>query len=235
MSNTSSPVRRRTPAIWRDYGRFIALPRPQHRAIRIDRQWGQDFLALFALNWIGLLLCLAAVVGIRLIFGAEQPPQKPWPRDPAFLAAMVIMIAPFFEELIFRSWFPVIAWLRRFGSALRLLYPVAIWASTLIFGLVHLGNFQSLPNSVFAMAWVAPQLWSGTIYAFARVRLGFFGAFLLHAMSNAVVFSVIFAVGLPKEDLRCVPMKSGNIRCTTESGKTEIVIPPKPINPDLPN
>lgn len=77
-----------------------------------------------------------------------------------------------------------------FGTA----FPWLYWASCLAFALIHLSNF-STGNSPLAVFWVAPQMISGTIFGYARVRFGMWANCLLHAAHNLA--AVLIAASLP--------------------------------------
>lgn len=62
-----------------------------------------------------------------------------------------------------------------------------VWGSALLFGLVHLGNHAALTNPLGILV-VLPQTVGGLLLAYARTRLGFGAAVVLHSAFNAVWF-----------------------------------------------
>lgn len=64
-----------------------------------------------------------------------------------------------------------------------------VWGSSLLFGLMHLGNYEALtsPLGVFV---VMPQTIGGLLLAYTRTRLGLRAAMLYHAAYNAIFLAV---------------------------------------------
>ncbi len=60
-----------------------------------------------------------------------------------------------------------------------------VWGSTLLFGLMHLGNYEPLTHPL-GMLVVLPQTIGGLLLAYTRTRLGLGAAMLHHAAYNAV-------------------------------------------------
>ena len=88
-------------------------------------------------------------------------------------------------------WLPGAAPVRRFARA----FPWLFWLSSLAFALVHLTNL-TIGHNRFAVLWVAPQLISGTIFGYARVRLGMWSNIILHMAHNAVIVLVALSAGM---------------------------------------
>lgn len=93
---------------------------------------------------------------------------------------LLVIVAPFFEELIFRAplyWF-------RSPVALK----VALYISIITFGFIHLINFEDYTTYWWmAPLLVAPQLSLGMFAGFIRVRFGLLWAMALHAGYNLIV------------------------------------------------
>lgn len=94
------------------------------------------------------------------------------------LTVMVVMGAPFVEELFFRG--VLLGALRHFGTA------VAVLVSAVAFALVHFGQLLAMP------AFVVLGVVLG-IFAVARRRLG--AAIMTHATFNAITMAVLLAPG----------------------------------------
>ena len=62
-----------------------------------------------------------------------------------------------------------------------------VWGSTLLFGLVHLGN-HAVPTNPLGILVVLPQTLGGLLLAYTRTRLGFLAAVVHHSAFNAVWF-----------------------------------------------
>ena len=69
-------------------------------------------------------------------------------------------------------------------------FKSVLYFSCIAFGLVHVSNFTSITvaNLLLAPLLVLPQVISGFIFAFARMRLGMIWCILLHTMHNALLF-----------------------------------------------
>jgi membrane protease YdiL (CAAX protease family) len=60
-----------------------------------------------------------------------------------------------------------------------------VWGSTLLFGLMHLGNYEPLTSPIGILV-VLPQTIGGLVLAYTRTRLGLRAAMLHHAAYNAL-------------------------------------------------
>ena len=60
-----------------------------------------------------------------------------------------------------------------------------VWGSSLVFGLIHLGNYEPLTHP-FGVLVVLPQTIGGLLLAYTRTRLGLGAAIAHHAAFNAV-------------------------------------------------
>jgi membrane protease YdiL (CAAX protease family) len=97
---------------------------------------------------------------------------------------LMVIIAPIIEEFIFRG--PLIF----FRKASY--FPWVYYFSCLLFGLVHLGNFDNANDLLWlAPILVAPQFVMGFFLGFLRVRLGLRYAVLMHMTHNGIIFILI--------------------------------------------
>lgn len=71
----------------------------------------------------------------------------------------------------------------------RQFYPLFVWLSSLVFGAVHLSNYEGTPEIVDILM-VLPQTLGGLVIAFTRTRLGLRAAILHHALFNAIAFAL---------------------------------------------
>ncbi len=69
------------------------------------------------------------------------------------------------------------------------------WGSTLIFASAHYSNYGELTAAHLPL--VLPQLWSGLVFGFTRLRFGLLRSTALHCTSNAVVLAAFWVFGLP--------------------------------------
>lgn len=60
-----------------------------------------------------------------------------------------------------------------------------VWGSALVFGLIHLGNYEPLTHPLGVLV-VLPQTIGGLLLAYTRTRLGLGAAITHHAVYNAV-------------------------------------------------
>ena len=100
--------------------------------------------------------------------------------SPVTIFLLVVILAPFLEELIFRAPLGVFKTSNYF--------PFAFYLSVVAFGFVHLFNFEAYDQYLWlAPLLVLPQLISGVFLAFVRVRMGLLYSIVLHAAFNGVV------------------------------------------------
>lgn len=103
-----------------------------------------------------------------------------------FIAFLAIILAPLFEELFFRAPITLFHGKKTF--------KIAFYAFALLFGLVHLTNFNITTNVLLlAPILVAPQTILGGYLGFIRVRFGLQWSILLHACYNAFFVLLSFA------------------------------------------
>lgn len=69
------------------------------------------------------------------------------------------------------------------------------WGSTLIFAAAHYSNYKEM--SLAHLPVVLPQLWSGLVFGFTRLRFGILRSMALHMASNAFVLGAFFLAGVP--------------------------------------
>ncbi len=100
-----------------------------------------------------------------------------------------VIIAPFFEELIFR------APLTLFKKAKS--FKIAFYVFAVLFGLVHITNFKITTNVLLLTPiLVAPQTILGGFFGFIRVRFGLGWSMALHACYNGILMLIAFSTDL---------------------------------------
>ncbi|MFM7378147.1 MAG: type II CAAX prenyl endopeptidase Rce1 family protein [Erythrobacter sp.] len=72
------------------------------------------------------------------------------------------------------------AFIRHFGAI--------VWAQALLFGAIHLGNYDALASPL-GLAVVLPQVLGGLLLAYIRTRAGLVAGMAYHAGYNAVVLA----------------------------------------------
>ncbi len=98
---------------------------------------------------------------------------------PVALAAVGLVLAGLLHWLMTRERDTAVpAWFTRH-------FHWFVWGSTLLFGLMHLGNYEAL-SSPWGVLVVLPQTIGGLLLAYTRTRLGLRAAMLHHALYNAL-------------------------------------------------
>lgn len=151
---------------------------------------GWNFKRAFSLTWVGrgYFLCYLFVFLVNALIAATMAKQ-PTSSNPlvglflessawqvGVLATLVVVIGPFFEELLFRGW--LYGGLRQHWGDAR-----ALVVSSALFAIIH------------ADLWATPALFVlglvfGTVY---RKTGSLWACFLLHAMWNATTFIFLFS------------------------------------------
>ncbi|MBT8177767.1 MAG: CPBP family intramembrane metalloprotease [Eudoraea sp.] len=98
------------------------------------------------------------------------------------LFVFVVILAPALEELIFRA---PLALFKKVSY-----FPLIFYLSVLLFGAVHLLNFEyEVGFYGLAIFLILPQLSAGVFLGFIRVKMGLGWAILLHAFHNFMLLS----------------------------------------------
>ncbi len=103
------------------------------------------------------------------------------------LFVLVVIVAPFFEELVFRG--PL-----GFFKKSRY-FKYAFYVSVLAFGAIHMTNFDNIEQIVWlAPILVAPQIVGGCFLGYIRVKFGLYWSIFLHAAHNAILISPLLTL-----------------------------------------
>jgi len=112
-----------------------------------------------------------------------------------FIFFTAIIIAPVFEELIFR------APLALFKNSNYFKY--AFYASFLLFGVIHIANYPDIDGFYWLIpVLVAPQISAGVFLGYTRTKLGLLWSILLHAAHNLILtgpFIIMKLLDIPFE------------------------------------
>lgn len=73
-------------------------------------------------------------------------------------------------------------------------FPVIVWASAALFGLIHLGNFEAISGPL-GVGVVLPQVLGGLLLAYVRTRAGLIAAIAYHSAYNALTLVLGAAAG----------------------------------------
>ena len=217
-----------------DMARFVVRP----TFVAQPMAWGREAaLALVTVFALGIIIA-PLVAGLTAAFDAQAgflPDSDFAPRPDRRRIIDFLILAPVFEELLFRSWLRGQVAALRFAAygfaAMGLLlagiilgvddsdlvglgavglvfaglihwgltshrdttvpawftlhFRWVVWGSTLLFGLIHLGNFTALTHPLGLLV-VLPQTIGGLLLAYTRTRLGLRAAIAHHAAFNAV-------------------------------------------------
>jgi hypothetical protein len=125
---------------------------------------------------------------------------------PVVLFILVVLLAPLIEEFIFR--FPLKykrnylvrlinffsrGWLKKRWSSV---FKYFLYLLVILFGLIHLMNFNNNENLFFALApfMIGSQLIGGFLLSYTRIKLGFIWSTIQYSAFNLiiVVFEIIF-------------------------------------------
>ena len=99
---------------------------------------------------------------------------------------LAVIIAPLFEELIFRG--PLTLFKGKNS------FRIAFYTFTILFGFVHLSNFEMTTNVLLlSPILVLPQILLGGYLGFIRVRFDLGWSIVLHASYNAFVMLIAFS------------------------------------------
>lgn len=153
---------------------------------QVDINTELNYRLKYFLRLLGLALLISISIGL-LIAGVDyfadinlgthavDKMLQRYSKGYIFLAAVVL--APILEELIFRG--PMVFFKRsRYFSYI-------FYILTLVFGFYHIVNFEISPTILaISPLLVAPQLSTGAILGFIRVRFGLLWAIALHAAYN---------------------------------------------------
>lgn len=150
--------------------------------------WGLLGWNLFlgiALVSVGALM--TNILGLELGKHASEDLFSQYPMGLVIL--VISVIAPVLEELLFRG--PLVL----FRDHVHFRY--FFYASALLFGLVHIFNFEASPHLLYmAPILVAPQLVMGFFLGYIRIKLGLRWSILLHAAHNTVLLVPLVALKL---------------------------------------
>ncbi|SIR15944.1 CPBP family intramembrane glutamic endopeptidase [Maribacter ulvicola] len=102
---------------------------------------------------------------------------------------LAVIIAPFFEELLFRG--PLVFFKH------SKYFKHAFYLFTIAFGFMHISNFEmNTQVLLFSPLLVAPQIGVGFLLGFIRVKFGLVWSMALHALYNMVLVLPILIMQL---------------------------------------
>jgi len=138
------------------------------------RGWMSGRRAALSFALAGLIAL--ALLGGGLLIGGGAARWSGLAAAAVVLAGLVRWLAARTRETEIPAWFT-----RHFA--------LLVWASCVLFALIHLGNYPPLVYPA-GLLLVVPQLVGGLLLAYTRTRLGLEAAILQHAAFNAVYLAV---------------------------------------------
>jgi membrane protease YdiL (CAAX protease family) len=204
---------------------FLRNPTDQSAPELTLTQKSKKLFSLFIIEVLVMGIFIILISGLETLGLVNSEDHKfndlimTWPIWSVLL--FTVVIGPFFEELIFRSYlrykknylFNFINSLvsltgfrneQKLDTFLRSFwkkrYKFIFYFSAVLFGVVHICNFKfSYTILLLSPILVAPQIVLGLFIGFLRVRYGFILGFLLHVIHNALFIGItlIFMTNTP--------------------------------------
>lgn len=161
-----------------------------------NTDFGYRFVTFIKLLFWGLLIGIGIVVFNSIwettgILGPNEHALSSAMDDytTPMLFLLIVIVAPLFEELLFRGPLAFFKETKRF--------KIALYVSILLFGAVHISNFEITPMALALSPFlVAPQLVLGAFAGFIRVKFGLIWSIALHASHNFILFLPLALVKL---------------------------------------
>jgi len=148
-------------------------------------------LLIFALCASFLLLSVAGIVEslLQLEVGKHAMDDLFENYSVILIFFLVVVIAPFFEELFFRGPFIFFKDSKFFN--------ITFYLFTIAFGFIHINNFE-LNTQVLLLSplLVAPQLCVGFLLGYIRIKFGLVWSMFLHACYNIVLIVPVLTMQL---------------------------------------
>lgn len=130
-------------------------------------------------SWALVVICQK--VGLMPHLPEDDPNNH---RGALFNYIITAMLVPVLEEFLFRFPLKYLVQTKLFGLWFYLVSAVA-------FGLVHLINYDLQPiHWAFALLIVSPQMISGSVFGYIRIRHGFWFGVAAHSLLNSIGFAL---------------------------------------------
>lgn len=161
------------------------LKHPQNRVLDLTPADKKNRFAKLLLLAVSFSLLSGILLGVitalfHLDFGTHAAEKLLQEFSALTIFFLAVILAPALEELLFRG--PLV-----FFKTPKS-FKLAFYISILLFGLIHLTNFEDLNGQYWAAPIVVlPQLFAGTFLGFIRIRQGLPWSILLHAAHNFVL------------------------------------------------
>ncbi len=161
------------------------LKYPENLILDIDaaqkrKRLGQLLFLAVSFSLLSGILLEAIASVFHLDFGAHAAEKLMEEFSVLAIFFFAVILAPLLEELIFRG--PLGLFKNRKSFA------YAFYISVLLFGMIHISNFEDLNGHYWAVPFmILPQLCAGTFLGFIRVKQGLIWSILLHAGHNLIL------------------------------------------------
>ncbi len=169
---------------FRQLGQFLRNPLYEE-----DENHNFRYRLIILLKLVGWALLLSFVLFsvimltehlFQLDFGQHASEELMNEYPTAVILLLIVIIAPFAEELFFRG--PLV-WFRN-----KPIFKYIFFLSVILFGAIHLTNFSDVMKHLWvAPLLVSPQLSLGIFTGFIRVRFGLIWSIALHALYNLIL------------------------------------------------
>lgn len=168
------------------------LKKPMDR--KEERNFWSKFRIIFIFLGVELLFLFCILVPLEYFIELflnvrEKLSYKYDTLEMSFLSGLIF--APISEEIMFR-W-----WLRRRSmvsvKSWDRIFPYLLYISSIIFGLIHLSNYENDSISFYLLApiIIGSQMIGGFVLAFIRIRFNLFWSIFYHFLWNLVMFLIM--------------------------------------------
>lgn len=187
-----------TKSVFLDFFNFLKKPNDQ----QIEISTKQKIILLFKFLIFELLITCIVVLPLDYIinhFIKLKSESYDYKFNTVYMVfILVVLLVPFFEEIIFRS-------ILRYNSIFKgeisrekwnKFFPYLVYSFSIAFGLIHAGNYfnNSAVFYLLSPLIVLSQLSGAFVISYIRVRLNFYYGFFYHALWNFVAAIVIPSV-----------------------------------------
>lgn len=187
-------------SIFNDFFNFLKKPNDQ----QIHLSTKNRFSLIFKFLILELLFTLVIVTPLNYLideFITIKTPSLDYRFNTIYaIILLMVVIVPFFEEIMFRS---ILRYNSFFAKKIsrekwNRYFPYLVYAMSIAFGLVHASNYynDSLTFYLLSPLIVLSQLSGGFVLSYIRVRINFYYGFLYHALWNLIAALIIPSIVL---------------------------------------
>ena len=177
-----------------DFYKFLLKPNDHQLQLKLK----DKFRLILILLGFEILITLTVILPLLYLIDFLSPLKQDridYSETFVYLLVLFVFVVPLIEEVIFRLFLRY----RRVNLVISKeswtkLFPYLVYIPTLIFGFLHLGNFNN-ENALFYILSplvILSQLFGGLVISFIRVRLNFFYSTFYH-----FIWNFLFAIAVP--------------------------------------